>query len=221
MNEALIGLLAGAAGSVATLAGVIVAWYLGKRAEIVAVSQRRLDAAAFAAEWSRDLRAWASEAIDVLSEAAYETSDSETEEAIAAVRLRRSRERLSALVDRGRFFLPNVRTSEYGQHKPSAFRGYRHSALDPLVAAERALGGTLGEFKGRRQAVIEMKRQFVSAVQRILAPDRHNEEIARLIREVHQSRADDPTLGGLLPDERSVPPGADALLMRSVATASE
>ena len=56
MNAALIGLSAGLAGALATLAGVIVAWYLGQRAQIVAVSQRKLDAAAFAAEWSRDLR---------------------------------------------------------------------------------------------------------------------------------------------------------------------
>ena len=214
MNEAVIGLLGAVAGALATLAGVIVAWYLGKRAEIVAASQRRLDAATFAAEWSRDLRTWASEAIDVLSEASYQLNEDDTPQALSAVK--HYRQRLSALIDRGRFFLPNVRVSEYGQHKPSAFRGYRHSALDPLVAAERALGGSLGQFKDRRHAVIAMKREFVSAVQRILAPDRHNEEVARLIREVHQSRADDPTLGGLLPDEHSVPAGADALLSRSV-----
>lgn len=212
-SEALVGLLAAVGGALGTLAGVGLALFFGQRAEVFSRLQRRLDAAAFAAEWFRDLRSWASEAIDVLSEAAYECTDQQNE-GTEAIR-RRCRYQLSGLIDRGRFFLPNVRQAEYGTSKPTAFRGFRHSALDPLVAAERALGGTLGKFRSSRDAVIEMKREFVSAIQRILGPDHHNREIAALIKEVHQSRANDPTLGGLLPDEGTVPRGADALLMGS------
>lgn len=209
MDQALINLLAGVGGALAALAGVAIAWYLGKRSENIALAQRRLDSAAFAAEWFRDLRAWASEAIDVLSEASYWCSvDREGSDE----RVLYCRHSLSALVDRGRFFLPNVRTAEYGTHKPSAYRGYRHSALDPLVAAERALGGNVGGFQNPREAVIQMKREFVSSIQRILAPDQHNQAIARLIKDLHQARVNDSTLGGLLPDERSIPLGADALL---------
>lgn len=210
MDPVLINLLSGVGGSLATLAGVMIAWYLGRRAERIAVAQRRLDGAVFAAEWLRDLRDWSSESIDVLSEVSYwcgENSGDRDEKILCC------RHRLSALVDRGRFFLPNVRTEEYGTHKPSAFRGYRHSALDPLVAAERALGGNIGTFRSPKEGVIKMKREFVSSIQRILAPDQHNREIARLIKDLHQSRTNDPTLGGLLPDGSIIPPGAGALLV--------
>lgn len=212
MNEALIGLLAAVGSAIGTLAGVGVALFIGRRADVVARWQRRLDAAAFAAEWFRDLRMWASMAIDVLSEAAYECGRQGDQEAEAT--LRRCRYRLSGLIDSGRFFLPNVRITDYGTQKPSAFRVFRHSALDPLVAAERAMGGTLGRFNNQREAIVAMKREFVSAIQRILAPEHHNQEIALIVKEFHQTRAGDSTLGGLLPDEHSIPLGDEALLMK-------
>jgi hypothetical protein len=43
--------------------------------------------------------------------------------------------RLLILLDRGRWFFPNVRQDEYGQHKEIAFRGYRHRILDDVAAA--------------------------------------------------------------------------------------
>lgn len=87
-----------------------------------------------ATEWLRDLRQWADEAIEVLSTAIYQstTNSGDTAEIQA---------RLSALIDRGRFFLPNQRTSEYGLEKEYAYRGFRHSALDALAAAECVLRG--------------------------------------------------------------------------------
>lgn len=41
---------------------------------------------------------------------------------------------LSALIEVGRFYFPNVRKDDgFGEKKPSAYRGYRHLALDFLV----------------------------------------------------------------------------------------
>jgi hypothetical protein len=103
----------------------------------------RLSASAIASDWVRDLRAWAAECIDVLSEATYQqprTGEATPEQAAC---LRTCRQRLSALVDRGRFLLPNEREEQYGGHKPRAYRGLRHPALDALVAAEGVLAGDL------------------------------------------------------------------------------
>jgi len=41
---------------------------------------------------------------------------------------------LSALIDQGRFFFPNIKQTEFGIEKPFAYRGYRNLALDFLVA---------------------------------------------------------------------------------------
>jgi hypothetical protein len=208
------GTLIGIIGVVAGVAGVIVAWYSGRRSVKSAAAQQRLATHSTAADWLRDLRQWASEAIDVLAEASYTCSHSDRTKEDCSERLRDCRYRLSALVDRGRFFLPNQNVNEFGTEKPSAYRGWRHAALDPLVAAERVVSGkvTSGRFATREKALIQMRREFVSAIQRILAPDLHNREIARMIHEANEHRAADRTLGGLLPDDQSLPTGADRLL---------
>jgi hypothetical protein len=200
-SEVIVG-----AAALVTLLGVFVGWYVSK-------SQHRLSSASFAAEWFRGLRAWASEAVDTLSEAKYESEyesarEGATDEESAAA-LRRCRHRLSALIDRGRFFLPNMDVDEYGQNKPRAFRGSRHPALSFLVVAERVLGGELGAFKSRHEALEEMQRKFVSYVQGILAPELHNLELARLVRDSSGAREDDPTVGGLL---KANPHGASDIL---------
>jgi hypothetical protein len=82
------------------------------------------------------------------------------------------------------------------------------------AAAAAAIGAAILSWQAARQsegALIEMRREFVSDIQRILAPDLHNKEIARMIREGNVHRASDQTLGGLLPAD-VVPTGAERLL---------
>ena len=184
-----------------------VAWIQARRAE-------RLSTFGVAVEWQRDVRAWAAEVIDVLSTASYMCGFNDDDGLDYAADLRQCRQRLSALIDRGRFFLPNIRDDHIGQQKPAAYRGRRHGALDPLVAAERVLSRSkeFGRFDSREAALIAMRREFVSAIYSILAPEQHNQEIAQLIRSASEARANDRTLGGLLPDQASPPTGADRLL---------
>ncbi len=207
------GVLIGVVGAVAAVASVVLAWYLGTRSELASVGQQKIAAHHAASEWQRDLRDWASEAIDVLSEASYDCERQDEAKQDCGEALSRCRHRLSALIDHGRFFLPN-QTADVGKEKPSAYRGWRHSALDPLVASERVLSGHVGagQFEHRQAALIAMRREFVSSIQRILAPELHNQEIARMIVEANKARAADSTLGGLLPGQEVVPTGADRLL---------
>lgn len=176
----------------AELAGVIIAaisavlgWIIGTRTERAARKQYQLDAISFASSWYTDLRAWASEAIELLSEAAERYSDAEQtndrhDEALLICRCR-----LSALIDRGRFFLPNASHEEYGIHKAEAYRGFRHPALDYLVGAYQILGHAVPieqfGFSDRRSALIDLKREFVSIIQVLLNPRLHIEEINRLV----------------------------------------
>lgn len=170
------------------------AWYLGMRAERSSADQYRLSANAFASDWFRDLRGWASEAIDVLSEAAY-AAPGRRDTAPMEPELKRScQHRLSALIDRGRFFIPNYTPDEIGLHKPPAFRGIRHPALDYLVAAERVLSDAepeyIKQFGSVRGTLVVIKREFVSEIQEILDPRSQNKAIADLIKHSRGDTAD-------------------------------
>src|SRR5690349_19147453 len=128
MNPTLAGIIIGALGAIITLAGVALAWYTGGKTARTAEARNRLIAHAAASEWLRDLRTWASEAIDVLSQSS--SLCREAGETDCPSQLRACHHKLSSLVDRGRLFLPNL-PAEVGQNKPTAYRGWRHSALDP------------------------------------------------------------------------------------------
>lgn len=197
---ALTGLLTGLAA--------LVAYYAANR-------QNALSATGVAGDWLRDLRAWASESVDVLSEAAYccppslsAMSNPERDQII------RCRYRLSALIDRGRFLLPNEREGEYGDRKANAYKGFRPPALDALVAAERILGEDIDlfGFPDAKIALIYVKREYVSIVQGILDPRSMNKAVASVLRHAHEDRKRDPTFGGLLPDPSRVPEGDEGLL---------
>jgi hypothetical protein len=241
MDATFVNAVAAVASAIAAVASVAVAVYIGRRAESVAVTEQRRAAALAAseaeraealaaserrhasfntvAEWRRDLRDWAAEAIDILSEAAYLCDDSEPDTAENRARTFSCRHRLSSMIDRGRFFLPNIRKDEHGVDKPYAYRGFRHSGLDPLVAAERVLStGSTGSFTDRKHALVAMKREFVSAIQQILDPERHNQEVARMIRDGHEAASDHRELGGLLPDLQTMPLGAEAMLLNPPST---
>lgn len=212
MDATLINVIAAVASAVAALASVVVALSLGRRAEVIAAAQRRHSAFSTAAEWRRDLTAWANEAVEVLSEATYACEEA-ADPAASSERVFTCRHRMSSLIDRGRFFLPNIHRDEYGTDKPYAYRGFRHSALDPLAAAEHVLSiGETGRFADRRHALVAMKREFVSSIQRILDPEHYNQQVARMIAEGHESERKDPSLGGLLPDNGNIPLGTDGLL---------
>jgi hypothetical protein len=183
-----------------------------KRAQDLAAAEQRHASFNTVAEWRRDLRDWANEAIDTLSEATYVCGDLEEKSAEYRTATFSCRHRLSSIIDRGRFFLPNIRRNEHGVDKPTAYRGFRHAVLDPLVAAERVLSiGDQGAFIDRKHAVIAMKREFVSAIQQILDPERHNQEVARMIRAGNQVVDDDRALR-TLNNTDTLPRGAKALL---------
>lgn len=200
--------------AIAAVAAVIAA-VAAVAAYLAASKQNQLSAKSSAGEWVRDLRGWASEGIDVLSEACSYcprilASATEGEQDT----IKRCRCRLSALVDRGRLLLPNTHESDYGERKERAYRGYRHHALDALVAAERVLDGKtkLWEFPDPKVALIGLRREFVSIMQAILDPASANRSVANVLRHAYEDRKKDATLGGLLPDPETAPKGAEGLL---------
>lgn len=174
------------------LAGVLLAgltallgYLQGRSAERHGELGVRLSAAEFAGGYFRDLRAWTSECIDVLSEAAYRAPGRADSGHLSAVEICRLRWRLSALIDRGRFLIPNQEHDSVGLHKPVAYRGRRHAALDSLVAAEQVLspaGLARSGVTSQRSALIELRREFVSELQELLDPRAQNREVALLLK---------------------------------------
>ena len=139
----------------------LLGWSFGRRSEQAAKQQYELDAISFAGSWYSDLRSWASEAILLLSEAAERCESSDPTNCQKDEALMCCRYRLSALIDRGRFFLPNRMHENYGIHKPEAYRGVRHPALDYLVGAyqiiaDEAVAVEEFGFKSRRRALVEI-----------------------------------------------------------------
>jgi hypothetical protein len=202
-------------GVLGTGLGAVLGWVVADRSYKTSIKHYELSASTAAADWLRDLRTWASEAIDVLAEAAYHSPKAEREvtpQEEAAVRVRRCR--LSALIDRGRLFLPNEEVDALGPDNPPAYRGARHSALNPLIAAERILGKDteLRSFPHQRAALVGVRREFVSLVQAILDPKSFNAQIAKLLHLAAESRQQDLSLGGLLPSPGSIPIGAEGLM---------
>ena len=87
---------------------------------------------------------------------------------------------LSSLVDRGRWFFPNVMPELVGHQKPGAFKGIRQAILSRLVMAYRNLNslkfGDNGNASEIEQNLEAARREFVSDVQKKLEPRRTNEE---------------------------------------------
>jgi|ERR1051325_4569540 hypothetical protein len=215
----LVAVIATAIGSAATAVGVLTAWLSSRSAERVSAQQSAIAAHATAETWLGEVRRWATAVIETLSEASYSCKTVDPTTAVCVKEILRScRCRLSALIDQGRYFFPNQRREEYGVHKPLAYRGYRHAVLDPVVAVERLLGRTDDplDFAGHDAAIVYLKREFVSRVFRVLSPETHNEQVARMIRLSNATRANDPTLGGLFPEAGDIPTGADPLLNEAV-----
>lgn len=76
---------------------------------------------------------------------------------------------LSALIDKGRFYFPNLDKQDgFGKEKPVAFRGYRHLALEFLVASYQLHGHP--STKEQASLAQKLDRQFTSIMYEVLQP---------------------------------------------------
>lgn len=86
------------------------------------------------------------------------------------------RRHLSALIEQGRFFFPNLdRGDAYGAKKPLAYRGYRHLTLDFLVAAYRLSEHPKGPAFDKSMELLQ--RHFTSMVFAVVEPPERLERL--------------------------------------------
>ena len=159
--------------------------------------QEQLNQKIAAAKWKKeyfaDLLKWSDEAMLLLSESMHLCElNPKLMEGTKFFDLRYTlRVKLSAQIDRGRWFFPNYAPEESGQYKPEAYRGHRHTVLDGLVFAYRELC-TLdyidaSKNQHQRKAIEKAKRLFTSEIQKILDPRSRDEEFRRLLGNVSEA----------------------------------
>ena len=101
---------------------------------------------------------------------------------------------LSALIDRGRMFFPNVEDGEKGKDKHAANRGSRPPILDAMVRAHDELqaltreGGPTGE--NSADYIDECRRLVVSELQAYLDPRRMDQIVGRYCDQDKSDRRD-------------------------------
>lgn len=134
-----------------------------------------------------DLISWASEVIERLADAQMmcrDMDDGLIPESELLTRRSETRTRISALLDRGRVFFPNVMADAEDDKKAAAFKGKRQKALDSIFAAYRTVSDlTRPGGPTPREAVlaiVEHKREFVSEVFLHVDPRRRRDVISQL-----------------------------------------
>jgi hypothetical protein len=137
-----------------------------------------LSANAWLDQYLCNVRLWADEASENIARAMHATSLAAPDQAREYYEVM---VRLSASIDRGRWFFPNQWAEEVGVDKEPAYRGLRQPILDHLVGAYdvvRALSDWMGSAK--RPDLVHHQRLFASEVQRVMNPRRRVEEVARI-----------------------------------------
>ncbi|MGH1419161.1 MAG: hypothetical protein ACRBCJ_09930 [Hyphomicrobiaceae bacterium] len=91
----------------------------------------------------------------------------------------RLRSRLSALIDEGRLYFPNLQDPAKGANKDAAYRGHRQPILDTLVFVYDKLGMISEETNAANRseqifALNKLRRRFVSEVQDTIDPRTFN-----------------------------------------------
>ncbi|WP_259644627.1 hypothetical protein [Burkholderia pseudomallei] len=84
------------------------------------------------------------------------------------------------MIDRGRWFFPNLNTELHGQGKELAFRGYRQDVLNSLVDAYNSVTDINYVTRSRnddlKKRIVTAKKRFVSEIQSILDPGQLDQE---------------------------------------------
>lgn len=165
---------------------------------------KRVDKFRLREEYFREIHLWTNEVCNELSACLHvlKIDPSQMNGKFYEVR-NKLLEKMSALIDRGRIFFPNIiggdkydksfadnfEDSEkvtHGSHKESAFQGYRQEVLNILVDSYYFIK-TLNYLKvnneeEKRKLILKCKRQFISNMQEILDPRRRKNEFSKLIK---------------------------------------
>lgn len=184
------------------LLSLVISIYFSRRTERATRLQQRGQLIDLNFSYYAKVQEWADRAIDSLTEAIFQC-DLDPNDIPAGDYFRMwisSRQKISALVDQGRFFFPNELPEVYGSDKELAYRGLRPVTLSHLKHAFDLLpdrrdeqanivrnekSETVREIRGQ---LWDLRRKFVSEVQAILDPRTRSAELEELLFEVNTEK---------------------------------
>ena len=113
-----------------------------------------------AEEYKKELISWYSQVSFVIEEILASIDEQRKKEALG---------RLSALIDIGRLYFPNViRNDGFGNNKPLAHQGYRHITLGYLMRIYRIASNE--NYHEHKKEITNLKKCFNSAIFTIVSP---------------------------------------------------
>lgn len=160
-------------------------------------SRERLNQKITAAKWKKeyfaDLLKWSDESMLLMSEALHlceldpkRMGDNKFFEIRHLLRIK-----LSAQIDRGRWFFPNYAAEKHGQHKHAAFRGYRPAVLDGLVQTYRVLTELnyidASKNNDLKANILSAKQLFTTEIQKVLDPKSRDTEFVNILGKVNDA----------------------------------
>lgn len=87
---------------------------------------------------------------------------------------------LSALIEVGRFYFPNIKADGFGSNNPLAYRGFRHKTLEILVEIYEVMSvEVLIDINSTKEYVNEQEREFTSCVFEMLDPNKRKKLLKR------------------------------------------
>lgn len=123
-------------------------------------------------DYSKQIMEWYSETIEILFLLKLKAKSN-----VDDVQFAEYLSKLSVLIERGRFFFPNIdKDDKFGDDKPSAYKGYRNLALDFLVASYNLFSDPKTRADNLHQAE-QLNRHFTSIIFEVLRPEENLQQI--------------------------------------------
>lgn len=92
----------------------------------------------------------------------------------------KSLSKLSALVEIGRFYFPNIiKNDGFGKHKPAAYQGYRHIELEFLLNFYFIASNEPN--KRQINSLRQLERQFTSFIFNMIEPRKYNKKYSKYL----------------------------------------
>ena len=160
--------------------------------------QSKMQAADLQMAHDSDVIAWFHETVDVLADAQETLREAGKSSPVEEFDIKRSRSRtrISAMLDRGRLFFPNLDQGDgHGQEREAGYQGYRQPALDALYACYRVVSDwptplpdaimteeQKHEKKQRLKGLVDARRVLVSEVFKAIDPRRRGRLLEELTK---------------------------------------
>ena len=185
-----MGDLVQAVSTVISLLSAAISVYFATRTRRDTRIQHQMQFSELKHQYYSELQKWADEVVDVITETIFlcDLDPREMQAGEFFSRCHANRQKISALIDRGRFFFQNEYRDKYGRLKPTAYQGLRQRVLDQVVAVydvtrEFTIDSPNLEF---RSALWKLRQNFVSELQNILNPSDREQAFKELLQGIRQ-----------------------------------